>query len=308
MSNEFPYGNDLAKVKDWIGRFESRSNNWHIQFLGGANSMDDCELHFLLHGMDSLTSAHAVLTGSGLSLPITPKGFDIPRTGRDVRKMISEEIREDHEQALDGTIMESNLSKPFLDNYAQSNVWKSCYNLEEEKQYMTRWTRNAFSLSDLSKTETEVNIVSGSVVIFEMMSIDFHLPGDESEGFTPTKMSSAESGLSTPGLTYGKYNCKWQIRSWKDNFYSRCPYRKGGDRGRFTGNRFLHYLPPYTGYLYRTREDYLRAFPQKDYPFWQDLFPQLNESVEHFMGDKWAGSDGGWIDDVPWSYIEEYGP
>lgn len=309
MSSEFPYGNDLAKVRDWIGRFDSPSNRWHIQYLGGANSLDDCEFHFLLHGMDSLTSAHAVLTGSGLGLPIGPKGFvNLPKSGRDIGEMFSEEIREDHKQIFDGVLTENNLSKPFLDKQAQSMVWQSCYNLDEEKQYITRWTKNAFSLEDLSKSKTSVEVVSNSFVIFEMMSFDFHLPGDESDGLQPVNMGSAETSLSMPGSTVGKYSCGWQIRSWKDNFYSRCPYRKGGDRGRFTDNRFLHYLPPYTGYLYRTREDYIRAYPKQDYPFWQDLFPQLNESAEHFMNNDWAGSTGGWADDVPASYIREYGP
>jgi hypothetical protein len=309
VSTEFPYGKNLAKVHEWIGQFDTPSNKWHIQFLGGTNSLDDCEFHFLLHGLDSLTSAHAVLKGSGLGLPIGLKGtVDIPRSGRDVKQMISDEIKEDYNQALSSAETERAIAKPFLDTQAQSNVWRSCYNMSEEKQFITRWTANSFSLSDLSNSSTTVEVVSSSFVVIEMMSLDFNFPGDRENGLRATNMGSAEAAISLPGSTVGKYNCKWEIRSWKNNFYARCPFRKDGDRARFTENRFLHYLPPYSGYLYRTREDYLRAYPKEDYPFWQDLFPQLNESVEHFMNSGWVGPAGGWINDVPESYIREYGP
>ncbi|MBP8931915.1 MAG: hypothetical protein KBG46_11650, partial [Paracoccus sp.] len=63
--NSFPYGKDLKKVHEWIGQEDCPSNSWHIQYLGGAASLDDCEFHFLMHGMDNLVTAHCVLKGGG---------------------------------------------------------------------------------------------------------------------------------------------------------------------------------------------------------------------------------------------------
>ncbi|ABD55935.1 hypothetical protein [Jannaschia sp. CCS1] len=309
MSNSFPYGNDLAQVEEWIGQRTSPSNTWHVQYLGGANSLDDCEFHFLMHGLDSLTTAHCVLTGGGMGLPFGPRGFvSIPRNTRDVRDMLSGEAREDLQQRFAAQQTEGRLNMPFVDRQAQSNVWARCYNLSEEKQFMTRTTRNPFSLDDLDGAQTQVEVLSSSFVVFQMMSLEFSFPGDEADGLQPATMGSAEMNLSLPGTTAGTYSCTWRVESWTNNFYSRCPFRKGGEQHRFTTNRFLHYLPPYTGYLFATREEYLQYFPDQSYPYWQDLFPQLNESAVHFLDNAWAGSVGGWAGPLPASYLEEYGP
>ncbi|WP_193743440.1 hypothetical protein [Tateyamaria sp. ANG-S1] len=309
MSNQFPYGNDLANVHKWIGQRETPSNNWHIQFLGGGNSLDDCELHFLLHGLDSLTTAYCVLTGRGLGLPFGPRGLvNIPRNTRDVQDMISDEIRNDFEETQQQALLEAQLALPFLDQHAQSNIWAQCFNLSQEKQFMTRYTRTPFSLADLDGAQTEVEVVSSSFVLFQMISMEFSFPTDEQDGLSAVNMGSAEANLSMPGHTAGRYNCRWRIEHWYNNFYSRCPFRKDGDQHRFSSNRFLHYLPPFTGYLFRTRREYLKHFPEQSYPYWQDIFPQLNESAEHFLDNAWAGSVGGWAGPLPASYIREYGP
>lgn len=309
MSNRFPYGNDLENVQEWIGRRGSPSNTWHIQFLGGANSLDDCQFHFLLHGLDSLTTAYCTLEGGGLGAPLGPRGLiKIPRNTRDVRDMMSDEIREDLDQQIEGSAINRRLSLPFLDTQAQSSVWSRCYNLSEEKQFMTRTTRNPFSLDDLDGSSTKVEVVSSSLVLFQVMSLEFSFPGDVEDGLIPVNMGSSEVNLSVPGHSVGVYNCKWRVVSWENNFRNRCPFRKGGENHIFTNNRFLHYLPPYTGYLFATRKEYLKHFPNGDYPFWQDIFPQLNESVVHFLENDWAGSVGGWAGQLPASYISEYGP
>lgn len=310
MTESFPYGNDLAKVEQWIGRRESKSNAWHIQFLGGSNSLDDCEFHFLMHGLDSLTAAHCVLKGNGFGLPIGPRGFvSIPRNTRDVQQTIRNEITQDFQQNFEGDLLEGQIATPFLDTQAQSNVWRQCYNLSQEKQFMTRTTVNAFSLAELQGSRSRVEVVSSSFVVFQMVDLEFSFPGDEEMGLLPVGMGSGEANLSMPGTTAGSYACTWEVRSWTNNFYNRCPFRKGGENHVFTNNGFLHFLPPYTGYLYRTREDYEAVHPEGDYPFWQDLFPQLNESMEHFMDTPWAGyRTGGWVGDLPASYIAEYGP
>ncbi|MFP3385904.1 hypothetical protein [Tritonibacter sp. SIMBA_163] len=314
---QFPYGNDLSKVSEWIGRWETPSNSWYVQYLGGAASLNDCEFHFLLHGMDNLVSAHCVLTGIGLGLPIGPKGFvSIPKTAKDIRDLVGGEVREDIDQAWSNSQLEGKLNqpiipnadKPFQDRLAQSNIWETCFNLEEEKQYMHRTTATPFSLADLSEASCDVEVVSGSFVIIQWDKLSFSFPGDSNDSFPPIEMGSASAGFSMPGHTAGKYNCKWQVREWHNNFYNRCPFRKGGDNNIFTTNRFLLYLPPYTGYLFWTFEDYLEVFPDKSYPFWQGIFPQLNQSMEHFMDNEWAGSVGGWAGDLPQSYISEFAP
>jgi len=38
---QFPYGNNLSKVSEWIGRWDTPFNSWYVQNLGGAASLDD---------------------------------------------------------------------------------------------------------------------------------------------------------------------------------------------------------------------------------------------------------------------------
>ena len=306
--NSFPYGKDLKKVHEWIGQEDCPSNSWHIQYLGGAASLDDCEFHFLMHGMDNLVTAHCVLKGGGLGLPIGPKGISIPRSMKDVSDTYSEETREDLDQIKDEDELREKISQPFLDRYANQSVWTRCYNLGEQKQYMTRTTRTPFSLADLRNAKTKVSVVATSVILVEWETLTFQFPRAEEDNLQPAEMGGGEAGFSMPGSTVGTYNCRWEIRDWYNNFYSRCPFRKDGERNRFTTNEFLHYLPPYTGYLFWSYKDYLKSYPDKSYPFWQGLFPQLNKSLEHFMDNDWAGETGGWAGDLPQSYIDEFGP
>lgn len=303
----FPYGKDLAKVAEWIGQWDTPSNTWYIQYLGGSASLDDCEFHFLLHGMDNLVSAHCVLTGSGLGLPLGPKGMvSIPRKLNELKDTLGGEAKEDLEQVFKRRELIGKLDKPFVDRLAQASVWQSCFNLSEEKQYMQRTTAKPFSLADLSRTSCSVEVLSSSFIFVEWEKLSFSFPGDAEDALKPSEMGSASRVFKLPGHTAGKYFCKWRVVEWHNNFYSRCPFRKDGDKHIFTNNRFLLHLPPYTGYLFWTYEEYLSVFPDKSYPFWQGLFPQLNNSLEHFMDNLWAGDIGGWAGDLPASYIQEF--
>ena len=306
--NQFPYGKDLKKVHEWIGRDDCPSNSWHIQYLGGSASLDDCEFHFLFHGMDNLVSAHCVLTGGGLGIPIGVRGVSLPRTVRDVRETLSDETKQDLEQRRADDETTQGVQKPFLDQVSNESVWNGCYYLGDQKQWMTRTTNTPFSLADLRGYPTRVEVVATSFVFVEFETLSFQFPRADEDNLQPSEMGGGEAGFSLPGSTVGIYQCKWQVRGWKNNFYLRCPFKHGGEKNVFTTNRFLHYLPPYTGYLYWTYDEYLAAYPDKSYPYWQGLFPQLNQSLEHFMDNEWAGKTGGWAGDLPQSYIDEFGP
>lgn len=186
--NQFPYGNDLKKVREWIGREESLSNTWHIQYLGGSASLDDCEFHFLLHGMDNLVSAHCVLTGRGLGLPIGPRGVSLPRTVRDVREVISDEIKQDFEQQRESAETTNSISRPFLDRVSNEAVWNGCYYLGDQRQWMTRTTETPFSLADLRDYRTRVEVVASSFIFVEFETLSFQFPRSEQDNLQPSEM------------------------------------------------------------------------------------------------------------------------
>ncbi|MBL3563044.1 hypothetical protein [Rhodovulum sulfidophilum] len=199
------------------------------------------------------------------------------------------------------------ISLPFLDSISEPSVWNSCFNLTSEKRYLTRFPDAPFSLKDMDGASSSVEVVGASAIFVQWETISFALPKSEGDKFPPVEMGSASRGFALPGTSVGKYSCRWKVLEWKDSFYARRPYRKRGENSIFTSNIFPLHLPPYSGYLFRTRDEYIKFFPDRSYLFWQDLFPQINESLEHFMDNEWAGSVGGWVGDVPNSYIEEFG-
>lgn len=150
---------------------------------------------------------------------------------------------------------------------------------------MTRFSDAPFSLKYMDGVSSSIEVVGASAIFVQWEAISFVLPESGGDEFPPAEMGAASRGFSLPGTSIGKYYCRCKVLEWKENFYARCPYRKGGENGIFTSNRFLLHLPSYSAYLFWTRDEYLKFFLDRSYPFWRDLFPQINESMEHFMGN-----------------------